>query len=582
MDILDEKKFFFTIIMAVYNVGDYIDQAIISLENQSLSFKNNVELIIINDGSTDNSLNKAIAWKKKYPNNIIIISQDNQGVSSARNVGINRARGKYFNFLDPDDKLDTNVLFRLKKFFIRNPHIKIAHIPLMMFEARVGPHRLNKHFGKEVEIVNIENDYKKIFAHISSTFICNTIFADKDIRFEQGRKYGEDMQLIAKIVEQERQFCLINHYFYQYRIRYSKNSAMDKSKSDPETYLPNLIMINKLIQTYKKNEQIDLWLQTLIMYDLSWKLRRPDLPFAVEENFYKKFFSELKLTLDYIEESVIKEVEQLTYYQKKGLLSLKKTGNLLPISNEVIEDKIIFKIFSIQYNKRNDKLMIKGGLQNPYTNKKVIINLTSGDRRFTSHKLENEKAEKMLGISIFSEDVYSFDISLDDLKNIERLNFDIYLDEKNINYNSKIIFINRSLKFNNIIQSNYLIAKEKLIIFSLEEFKIELKENNYRQLIACERHLIFSILKMKNISKTRQKYIIELRNREIKKELLELDIRYDFSCLDSDIDRIISEIESSLQFRTKKLKRIIKKRFSKHYIFLMLIRKINSKLIKYF
>ena len=93
----NEHVFDFSVIMAVYNVERYLGESIDSLIDQSLSFEDNIQLILVNDGSTDGSLKVAEDYQKRYPNNIILLSKENGGVSSARNLGLKHATGKYIN-----------------------------------------------------------------------------------------------------------------------------------------------------------------------------------------------------------------------------------------------------------------------------------------------------------------------------------------------------------------------------------------------------------------------------------------------------------------------------------------------------
>src|SRR5699024_2208596 len=95
-----------TIIMPVYNVELYLKRSIESIINQSFF---NWELIIVNDGSTDNSP-KIIDMYKKMDNRINIIQQKNQGAGVARQKALEKAQGKYICFVDPDDYLEETAL----------------------------------------------------------------------------------------------------------------------------------------------------------------------------------------------------------------------------------------------------------------------------------------------------------------------------------------------------------------------------------------------------------------------------------------------------------------------------------------
>lgn len=97
-----------TVVVPVYNVFEYLRECLDSIVNQTIGLKN-IEVIIINDGSKDNSDKIITEYAKKYPD-WVIITRENKGISISRNEGIERATGEYLMFLDSDDYLETNAL----------------------------------------------------------------------------------------------------------------------------------------------------------------------------------------------------------------------------------------------------------------------------------------------------------------------------------------------------------------------------------------------------------------------------------------------------------------------------------------
>lgn len=97
-----------SIIIPVFNTYDYLKKCLESVYDQDMEI-NTYEVIAINDGSTDQSLNLLRDFDEKYAN-FILIDQENQGVSAARNAGLNIAKGRYITFLDSDDEIYPNVL----------------------------------------------------------------------------------------------------------------------------------------------------------------------------------------------------------------------------------------------------------------------------------------------------------------------------------------------------------------------------------------------------------------------------------------------------------------------------------------
>ena len=96
-----------SVIIPVYNVENYLRQCLDSLLAQTLK---NIEIICVDDGSTDKSLAILLEYKEKYPETFIVVSQKNSGAGLARNKGMEIARGRYLSFLDADDFFEQDML----------------------------------------------------------------------------------------------------------------------------------------------------------------------------------------------------------------------------------------------------------------------------------------------------------------------------------------------------------------------------------------------------------------------------------------------------------------------------------------
>ena len=203
MGLEKDYKYKFSIVMAVYNVEHYIEKSIQSIIDQDIGFKENVQLILINDGSTDNSSNICEKYEKLYENNIVYLKKDNGGVSSARNLGLQYVKGKYVNFLDSDDLLSENTCKLVYDFFEDNyNNIDIISIPIIFFEGKQGNHPLNYKFNDN-RIINVKKSYSYIQLSSSSSFIKSS--AVKNRMFDEKLKYGEDAKLVSEIILEK--FC---------------------------------------------------------------------------------------------------------------------------------------------------------------------------------------------------------------------------------------------------------------------------------------------------------------------------------------------------------------------------------------
>lgn len=113
---LNSKNPKVSLIIPVYNVEDYLEKALLSVENQTME---NIEVIIVNDGSTDGS-SKIIDKFCERNTNFIVIDQKNKGLSAARNVGLNVSKGKYIAFMDSDDYIEPNFIECLYSAAVKN------------------------------------------------------------------------------------------------------------------------------------------------------------------------------------------------------------------------------------------------------------------------------------------------------------------------------------------------------------------------------------------------------------------------------------------------------------------------------
>lgn len=521
---------FFSIIMAAYNVEDYLDDAINSIMNQSLNVKKYVEVIIVNDGSKDDTLKIARRWEEKYPAIIKVIDQENGGVSVARNNGLKAAKGQYINFMDADDKLDSTVLLAIRTFFCQYPSVKIAKIPLRMFEAKTGPHVLNKFFTKSEEIVHIDKTPQKIFAHIASTFIQRNVLIDNGLEFEVGRKYGEDLALAVKAVEIEQQFGLINDVYYNYRSRDAADSAMDSSRSDPETYIPNADMMLDIIDEYKDEDNvIDQWLQNVIMYDLAWKIKREEVPFETTPEWYDEYLEKAINILQYIDDSVIDEQSHLKWVEKEAIKFTKYSG-IFPTYKENIGNTIIkandvdlhngnhryklsnlkMKTYTIKYRPETDMLNILSSFDNLWGDGNVSIVLTDGEQEFFADKITEQSEKKMIGIPIHKVELFNFSIPLADLSDTTQLHFHAKYVGTDIDVPIANDFGGMLVSIGTGIKNNYIWAKSKLIRFDFKTNDFMFFDNTVENLTELEAKMQKGIL-ISNLSKERKKEIIYLR-----------------------------------------------------------------------
>ena len=119
----------FTIISPVYNVEKYLEDFIRSVESQLFSL-DHVEVVMVDDGSTDSSPRILSEWQARRPELVTVVTQQNGGIGSARNAGLRSARGEWVTFPDPDDTMSPNYLSEVDAFINQQPSVgMVAAVP---------------------------------------------------------------------------------------------------------------------------------------------------------------------------------------------------------------------------------------------------------------------------------------------------------------------------------------------------------------------------------------------------------------------------------------------------------------------
>lgn len=225
-------------IVPIYNLEEYIEECIMSLLNQDLPHSE-YEILCINDGSTDSSLDILERLAKEHTN-IIIINQKNQGVSAARNNGIKNAKGEYIWFVDGDDLIARNCLKFLITFMDEKklPLIRFKYKTIYTNNIKYDSKKLNKTEFFMVDSINLYSP--SVWTQIFRKSILNCIF-NTDLRI------GEDGLFSAYYQFKYFPYYLINQEIYFYRQR--KTSAVhDKSLKTLEKNINNILIIYQEIK----------------------------------------------------------------------------------------------------------------------------------------------------------------------------------------------------------------------------------------------------------------------------------------------------------------------------------------------
>lgn len=266
-----------SIVIPVYNSELYLEKCLKSVINQSLR---DIEIIIINDGSTDNSKN-IIERYAKIDERIVFIDKENGGQSSARNSGLLKATGEYISFIDSDDYVDENMIKNMYELCKDNECDVAICDYNMIFEDEVNSNKENV-FKLSNEIINIDNisgfkyiqNYMRTYKHgneVCTRMYRNDLLKSKNILFDKNSKdgipeIGEDMFFNFKVSLYAKKVISCKEAYYNYFVH--KGSAMT-------SYKPNLLtrMVNLLEKFYhylneegiESKNNIDLFIKDMFV-----------------------------------------------------------------------------------------------------------------------------------------------------------------------------------------------------------------------------------------------------------------------------------------------------------------------------
>ena len=325
MDEQREYPFVFSVVMAVYNVEPWIREAVDSLIAQDFGFEN-IQLILVDDGSTDGSGAICDEYAARYPKNVIVIHKENGGVSSARNEGLKHIQGRYVNFLDSDDKLDTNTMSAVHEFFVKHEEeTDVVAIPMFFFDGAAGAHKQNDKFEKGTRVIYLVQEWKTVQLSCSSAFIKKSVTLN--IHFDTDLAFCEDGKELQKILLEKMTLGVVQEASYYYRRRTQGSlSAIQSSENNIQWYMPYLKNYTAEVITYCLNQKsyIPKHVQYSLMYDLQWRIKQENIPDFLmtdeEQKVYKEYLFSL---LKYFDDDVIMAQKDIQIEHKAYLLKKK-------------------------------------------------------------------------------------------------------------------------------------------------------------------------------------------------------------------------------------------------------------------
>ena len=242
-----------SIIVPVYNCEKYLEECITSLINQDYP---NIEIILVNDGSKDNS-GQICDYYAGKDNRVRVIHKKNEGVSSARNRGIAEAKGTWLTFVDADDWVTTDyVRYLLENAIDSKADISLTDFPNKVTSSKRNNQRITKDFKRTLSGVDaaIEMLYYKIVISSWNKMFKKEILERSNVLFNTSLAYGEGFEFVINAMCSANSVFIGKKRIYNYRVD-NAQSAMTVFKEELVTgsITAQRVILERIKSDFEKN-----------------------------------------------------------------------------------------------------------------------------------------------------------------------------------------------------------------------------------------------------------------------------------------------------------------------------------------
>lgn len=277
-----DNNIFISVIVPIYNAKNFLPRCIESVLNQT--FKN-FELLLINDGSKDSSLDICNKYLEKFPDKIKVFNNKNMGCSITRNFGIEKSQGKYLLFIDSDDWIEKDMLEEMyQKALIEDSDVVISGV---IREDLVSNTTLiqNPTFKESSYFWLTENN---LIPYIWNKLYKKSLILDNSILFPINIRLSEDMVFNIKTLLEAKKITVLSKAFYHYII-HGDNTVLNIEKRK-DIFLA-LETIYKYLLEKKLDNDIELFNKLRELSEIHIKSAFLKLLYSKDRKEFKKYFS---------------------------------------------------------------------------------------------------------------------------------------------------------------------------------------------------------------------------------------------------------------------------------------------------
>ena len=322
-----QYEFKVSIIVPVYNVENFLRECLDSLVNQTID-KSKMEILLINDGSTDSSLEICREYEEKYPC-IKVFSKENEGLSATRNYGIKRAKGKYMMFIDSDDMYTKETVERVTDFF----DTVYDEVDLVTFfdqpydETKFLPWHFRFNNYLKADGVYDLNQYPYICQMRIN--VCVKNIGEDNFMFDTTPGFKQEDQEYNNRVLMDKMkigYCTGACYLYN---KSNQDSIVTTSFNPITLFETSTAYFERLFSYFP--DEIPKYFQAIFFHDVCWKFEQSILyPYHYSEEKLAKARERILKLLDRVDVSVILNYPNIKKPQRFFWLAQKRNSLVTP------------------------------------------------------------------------------------------------------------------------------------------------------------------------------------------------------------------------------------------------------------
>lgn len=365
---MDEFKF--SIIISAYNSEPWISQSIKSIIRQSLDFKENIEIILINDGSKDNTGEICELFASKYPKNITYISKNHEGMGSSRNLGIEKSKGTYINFLDAEDYFSKDTLKNILKFFNKHEDIPIVTTPIKIIGSKKS---MDSKYSKS-QVVNLVEKPEFYQIQTKSCFIKKS--AIKNVSYSKQLKLSEDITRINQILIENPYLGICSECIYYTHKEKDSKSLLNILSTSKDFHNPKVKYYFKTLikESLDKYGNVPDFIQKTILYYYNEIILNENIQEKLTNEEIYNLSDEIYYMLQHIDEENIYAQKEMNDRIKTFLIFMKNgfvysSKDQVKLTKRLKLDTVYLDIHEII----DDELYILANINSIYNDEKVEI-----------------------------------------------------------------------------------------------------------------------------------------------------------------------------------------------------------------